>query len=286
LIQLYTGTVSNQNLGFDVEKATRVYRATRSLPFADIPAIDMKDRLSVMTVASGLRKVGVLETWGQRLPKIRERMISSGLVTSVATCVWSTIERPAETPHREALQALDERRVAGKPRHVLWLYGSLEERDQDRRPSFTQQQAGVLLQYPTCCIAFESDVMKRLPQAQLECLIVEVGADDAKLIDKLHRTDKLDAPKLPLPDNALRTEQGLPFALHVACDACLADPDSPSAAINARYGELVRNVDAGLHTLFLAVQQTYCQIAQDQSKNRELLHQVRSLHGQFFANTL
>jgi hypothetical protein len=242
----------------------------------------MKDRLSVLTVASGLRKVGVLETWGQRLPQIRERMISNGLVTSVATCVWSTIDRPAETPHREVLQALDERRVAGKPKHVLWLYAGQEEREQHRRPGFTQQQAGMLLQYPSCCIAFESSVMSLLPQTQLETMIAEVGHDGAALMNKLRTTSELAAPKIPLPNNALRTEQLLPFALHVACDACLENPASASAAINAQYGELVREVDEELYALFLAVREAYCQITQDQPKNRELLTKVRALHENFF----
>jgi len=274
--------VDSQNPALDLVKATKVYRTTWSLPFADLPTVDMKDRLSVLTVASGLRKVGVLETWGQRLAKIRDRIIANGLATSVATCVWSTIERPDGTPHRDVLQALDEMRVAGKPKHVLWLYAGLDEREKYRRTSFTQQQAGTLLEYPSCCIAFESSVMARLPQAQLDAMIAESGDDHAKLLDKLRRTGKLDAPRIPLPDNALRTEQRLPFTLHVACDACLDDPGSASAAINAQYGELAARVDAGLHALFLEVQETYCQITHDQSKNRDLLAQVRTLHGNFF----
>jgi hypothetical protein len=280
----YTNAVSSQNLSFDVDKASRVYRATHSLAFADIPVVDMKDRLSVITVAAGLRRVGVLETWGQRLPQIRERMISTGLATSVATCVWSSIERPVDTPHWEVLQALDELRVAGKPKHVMWFYPNPKEREQQRRRNFTQQQAGVLLQYPPCCIAFESAVMSRLPEAQLQSLVGEIGADNAKLMGRLRRNAKLDSPKIPLPDNGLRTEQRLPFALHVACDACLSDSESPSAVVNAQYSELVRNLDAALHALFLAIQQTYCQITQDQSANRELLLQVRTMHSKFFSH--
>ena len=260
-----------------------MYRASRSLGFANIPAVDMKDRLSVLTVASGLRRVGVLETWGQRLPQIRERMIANGLATSVATCVWSSIERPAETPHREVLQALDERRVAGKPKHVLWLYSTATEREQYRQPSFTQQQAGALLGYPPCCIAFESSVMGLLPKAQLDALIAEVGEDDAALMRAVRGKSALAAPKVPLPDNALRTEKLYPFALHVACNACLNDPGSPTAAINSRFSELALQVDAAFHALFLAVQQTYCLVEGNQEKNRNLLLGIRTMHAKFFA---
>jgi hypothetical protein len=274
--------VTTQNPVLDLARVTRIYQATRSLAFADIPAVDIKDRLSVLTVGSGLRTIGVLETWGQRLPQIRDRMINHGMATSVSTCVWSSIERPVGTPHRAVLRALDERRVAGKPKHVLWLYAGPQEREQYRQTSFTQQQAGQLLGYPPCCVAFESRVMEQLPQAQLEALIAETGGDDARLMDHLGRVGKLAAPKIALPDNALRTEQRLPFALHVACDACLDDSDSASAVLNAEYGELARRVDARFHALSLAVQETYCQITGDQSKNRELLLQVRLLHEKFF----
>ena len=275
---------ADQSAELDLAKAVKVYRATRSLAFANIPAIDMKDRLSVLTVASGLRRVGVLETWGQRLPQTRERMIANGLATSVATCVWSSIERPVETPHRVVLRALDERRVAGKPKHVLWLYATAAERERYRQPSHTQQQAGGLLGYPPCCIAFESSVMGLLPKAQLESLIAEVGEDDAALTRALRVTGELPAPKIPLPDNALRTEQRYPFALHVACDACLEDGGSATAAINARYSELAMQVDAGFHALFLAVQETYCQVAGDQEQNRDLLLGIRTMHAKFFSN--
>jgi hypothetical protein len=258
-----------------------MYGAMRGLEFAELPTVDMKDRLSVLTVAAGLRRVGVLETWGQRLARIRDRMIAGGLATSVATCVWSRIERAEGTPHREVLYALDERRVAGKPKHVLWLYGGAVERERYRRPAFTQQEAGELLEYPACCIAFESSVMARLPQAQLAGLIARVGEDSAKLAAELRGTRELETPKVPLPDNGLRTEQRLPFALHVACDACLEDTHSPSAAISAQHGELARAVDPDWHALFVSIQETYCQITKDQTKNRELLLQVRSLHQRF-----
>src|SRR5665213_3645586 len=146
----------------------------------------------------------------------------------------------------------------------------------------SHSRRGMLLGYPSCCIAFESSVMTRLPEAQLEALLAETGRDEGAVLCKLRKTSKLDAPKIALPDNALRTEQRLPFALHVACDACLDNPDSASAEINARYGELVHEVDEGFHALFLAVQETYCQVTQDQFKNREFLLQVRALHGKFF----
>jgi hypothetical protein len=263
----------------DITNARRAYLATLSLAFADIPAVDLKDRLSLLTVASGLRKVGVLETWGQRLTQTRDILVSLGFPTSTATCVWSTIDRPVDAPHHDVLQALDERRVAGKPRHVLWIYSGSDERDRYRQARFTQQQAGTLLQYPACCIGFESGVMALLPKAQLDALVAKVGGeDDVALNAALKRTKDLPTPKFPLPNNALRTEQQLPFVLHVACDNCLANPSSPSAQLNAQYEELIRETDSDLHQLFLQVRDRYIEIGDDQAKNRDALLSIRALH--------
>jgi hypothetical protein len=127
--------------------------------------------------------------------------------------------------------------------------------------------------------------MARWPQAQLEALLAEAGSDDAKLLDLVRRTKQFPAPKIALPDNALRTEQYLPFVLHVACDECLNDPGSPSVALNARYGALVKEVDPGLHDLFLQVQAIYQGIAKDQAAKRDLLLEIRRLHEAFFSGT-
>lgn len=269
---------------FDLDRVKRLYTAMRPLALADLPTIDMKDRLSALTVAARLRRVGVLETWGQRLAQVRDCMVQHGIATSVATCVWSRIERPEGMPHREVLYALDERRVAGKPKHVLWLYPEIAERDRSRQQRYTQQQAGRLLDYPECCIAFESRVMELLPAAQLAGLIEEYGEDEAKLLRAARAGGLPETPRPSLPDNALCTEQRLPFALHVACDDCLSRNDSPSAAINTRYAELAHEIDPGFHALFLDVQRTYCQVTREAAKDRELLAAARTMHARFFSS--
>src|SRR6202012_1899090 len=100
------------------------------------------------------------------------------------------------TPHREVLHELDQKRVAGKPKHVLWLYATAAQRNQYRQPSYTQQEAGRLLHYPPCCIAFETGFMARWPQAQLEALLAETGDDEVRLLALVRRTKQLPAPKI------------------------------------------------------------------------------------------
>jgi len=273
---------SASDLPPDFAKAKVLFEATKRLKFAEIPAVDLKDRISVLTIASGLRRAGVLETWGQRLPRTRDLMISQGLFTSVATCVWSRIERPSQMPYAAVLQALDEKRVAGKPKHVLWLYDSAESREMHRMPSFTQQQAGTLLQYPSCCVEFESGFMSKWSQANLEHLITTIGEDEEKLLAAVGRMRKFPDLKIPLPDNGLRTERQFPFALHVACDSCLSTPGSPSHLVNTRYSDLVREVSPDLHAVIEKIQGIYGSIERGQDNNRDLLIQIRMLHNAFF----
>jgi hypothetical protein len=265
----------------DIARARSLFQATRSLMFAEIPAIDLKDRISAFTVAAGTRPVGVLETWGQWLPQLRDAMIANSLFTSTARSVWNTIERPLDHPYRSILLALDEERVAGKPKHVLWLYGSKQLRDDHRHATMSQQQAGQTLGYPQCCIEFESSIMARLPEAQLQVLIAEAGADETNLLAAFKRRRQIAVGKLPpLPDNALRTEQQYPFALHVACNDCLNKSGSPTALLDARNNELVKDMDAGLHDLALRIQELYRGISKGKV-NQVVFSQMRALHAQF-----
>jgi hypothetical protein len=273
----------SQDGALDIAKARRIFQATRSLLYADIPAIDLKDRVSVFTVAAGMRSIGVLETWGQWLPRLRDAMITHGLFTSVGTSVWSAIERPLDYPYRNVLLSLDAKRVAGKPKHVLWVYASKQQRDQYRQVELTQQRAGAILGYPACCIEFESSIMARLPEAQLQKLIGEVGGEAANLMAALRRTKEISVERLPLPDNALRTEQKMPFVLHVACNSCLDDNQSPSALLNTQYGDLVREIDSGLFSLMLRIQENYCGIVKGKANNQILFSQMRTLHAKFLS---
>ena len=54
--------MAGQHLGLD--KARTIYNATRHLKFSNMPPLDLLDRLSLLTIAAGLRPVGVLEGVG------------------------------------------------------------------------------------------------------------------------------------------------------------------------------------------------------------------------------
>jgi hypothetical protein len=55
--------------------------ATKRFQFADIPLLDITDRISLMSVAAGLRPVGVLEAEGLQRAQIKDALVNHGLFT-------------------------------------------------------------------------------------------------------------------------------------------------------------------------------------------------------------
>ena len=64
----------------------------------------------------------------------------------------------------------------------------------------------------------------------LNAVIATVGNDYREIERALRDNIGVDIPNLP--DNVPRTEARVPFAIHIACDVCLASSDSPSAKLN------------------------------------------------------
>jgi hypothetical protein len=53
--------------------------------------------------------------------------------------------------------------------------------------------------------------------------------------------------------------------------------------LNSQYGDLVREIDAGLYSLMLRIQENYCGIAKGKSNNQVLFSQMRTLHAKFLS---
>ena len=72
-------------MSFGIEKARSLYLATQKIRLANFRALDLKDRLAMVTVAAALRAVGVLEAEGLQLERIRDALIDHGLYTAIAS---------------------------------------------------------------------------------------------------------------------------------------------------------------------------------------------------------
>src|SRR5262249_53695075 len=88
-------TESNPHL----DRARRLHGELRGVRLSNMPLVDLRDRVSVLTVAAGLRPVGVLEGSGVQLELAREVLINHGLFTIKTRGVWSKAEPPNGYSH-------------------------------------------------------------------------------------------------------------------------------------------------------------------------------------------
>jgi hypothetical protein len=140
----------------DIGKAKAIYTATRHLKLSNVPPLDLLDRLSLLTVAAGLRRVGVLEGEGLQLTLVRDAVGNRGMLTSVSASVWSERKRVGNGDDDELLElcrSLRSPSQAPAPTpQVLWLYGSPHDRKEVKGRVLTKYEAGTLLGYPECCV--------------------------------------------------------------------------------------------------------------------------------------
>ena len=83
------------NAGTQIDKVRAIYQATRHLQLAEIPPIDFTDRISLLTVAAGLRNAAVFEGDGLEIALVKDVVINHGLFTSTTNAVWARRD-----PHR------------------------------------------------------------------------------------------------------------------------------------------------------------------------------------------
>jgi hypothetical protein len=234
-----------------VDKARLLYQATKHIQLADVPFIDFKDRLCLAAVATGLRPVTVLEADGLQLERVKDVLINHGLHTLVTNGVWNKNEVPEQHPCRKQLLFLHEFNNRSKAR-VLWITGTKEQRNDLKSTSRSELEAGLLLGYPICCVEDSLSRSAKHSEQFVAALIKEVG-DDQKAFEKAIRDDtRVDVEQLDM-SNVPDTEIKFPFAIHVACRACLDSDNSPSATLNKEYEELAKQLDVKFHESILEV---------------------------------
>lgn len=235
-----------------LSKARSVYQATRRFLFSDMPPLDILDRLSLMTVVSGVRRIGVLEGDGLQLSSIRDAVVSHGVATLVRDNVWTEWDTADDengllgllhsTRHRKSAQA-------------LWAFASATDRNSVKGRSLSKSEAGLLLGYPECCVKATVSEDLKLDKLFLSALVKEVGSD-REVIKKALVDDvsvELEEPFDEL-DRVARTTEKYPFCMHICCEQCLSDADSASAKLNSVHEELTLAIDPNFHAALLQIQ--------------------------------
>jgi len=263
-----------------IKKARAVYGATRHLRLSEIPPIDYTDRISLLTVAGGLRPVGVLEGEGLQLSPVKDAVINNGLFTSVTKAVWTVREPAPDFPRADLLAVLHRNRNREQPRSALWLCSTREDRVQLKGVQLTKAAAGNVLSYPACCVRASVNEDLAIDKAFLEALVANVGVDPVS-IEKAIR----DNVQVELPDefgaNVPKSTEEFPFIIHVACDDCLATRQSPSAKLNEAYKSFIQEVNLELHNAVVETSRLLTGFAHLEDKG-EVIARVEALHRSLF----
>jgi len=264
------------------EKARLLYQATRHLQFCDIPSIDLKDRLSLATVAAGLRPVGVLEAEGLELEHVREEVINHGLLTCISKAVWSRIEWPGNHPLLRYFLLMDESRKPANTRRVLWVCANPEDRKKLKSSPLIKHEAGLLLGYPACCVQFQIEVDVKANAEFLTALIAKVGNDEQSVAQALKDDVGVEvSDDVFAVENVPKTDERFPFVIHTACDSCLCSAECQSAQINASYEKLALDLDPQFHTGFLQIRALCSRLRGASDTDRDRIYQeMQKIHQQ------
>jgi hypothetical protein len=223
-----------------------------------MPLVDLRDRISILTVAASLRPIGVLDGSGVQLEVAREIMINRGLFTLKTKGVWSKAESPEEYPLPDLFLFLSNIMNQKAPT-VLWFCTDREHRGYLKGASQTGNDAGRLLDYPSCCVAerVKSEIGYRI--AILNAIIQKVGNDNELVKRTILNGEQVQVSPQHLSPVSLSNEK-FPFISHVACGKCCRDDKSPSALLDAQYRLLTKEIDPSLHDAAIRVAQLIGQV--------------------------
>jgi len=261
-----------------IERARSLYNSTRNVRYSSIPSIDLKDRLSAATVAAGLRSVGVLEGEGLQLELLRESLINHGIHTLISKTVCDKTRVPKEHRHFKSVEFLNDSQHDSGSR-VLWICDDKEQRNQIKGARLNKKEAGLLLSYPACCVEANINGDVEYLEGFLDAIVKKVGTDE-KAIRKALRDDlQVEMPEPPGMSNIPRTDAQFPFVIHIACDACLNSPASPTAILNEQYKNLASELDPQLVETTTRIGELTSQLEHATRNERSrIISQMASIH--------
>lgn len=108
----------------------------------------------------------------------------------------------------------------------------------------TNAELGRLLDYPECCVAAYEERQCSSYLGLYSAFNVKFGRSRHRILAALRDPDPWPDHPNPGIEATERTIQKYPFVFHVACDACLAEKESPTERLNDLYKELANQCGA------------------------------------------
>jgi hypothetical protein len=233
----------------NLDCARTVYRRIRDCWIAGGSALEAHERLSVITVAAGVREFAFLtQIDGDFKPTVAQLLIAAGLsahscfspfdvdiepegISVACTEAYSRVQRE--------MSPLNGLGVWVKPAALSGCVGMMT--------------LGRALGYPQCCEMMDLRTKQRDHELFLAAIVEEEG-DDPERVERALR-ERREYSKASYDhchgwnDRFVLTHSRFPFVLHTACDDCLRVDQSPTAILNRKYEDLVLSVSEELHLM-------------------------------------
>jgi hypothetical protein len=233
----------------NLERARAVYRSIRDYWIARGSALEAHDRLSIITVAAGLRPFAFLTRIDRDLQSTVARLLKAeGLSTHTCSSIFDLDIEPegisvatveAYTRVQRKRSCLDGLGVWGQAVALLDCAGMIA--------------LGGALSYPQCCEILDLRTKQRDHELFLTAIVKEEGDDPGQveraLLERREYSKASYDHCQEWNDRFMQTLSRFPFVLHTACDACLRVDPSPTGILNRQYENLAASVSEELHLM-------------------------------------
>jgi hypothetical protein len=233
----------------NLERARDVYRSIRGCWVARGSALEAHERLSIVTVAAGVREFAFLNHMDTDFQSTVAQLLEA--VGLSANACSSFFDFDIEPEGISIASAEVYRRVQRErsPLNGLGVWA---------QPTALSGCVGMMalgtaLSYPQCCEMMDLRTKQRDHELFLSALVEEEGDDPARVAQAL--LERREYSKASYDhchewnDRFVQTLARFPFVLHTACDDCLRADQSPTAILNRQYESLVLSVSEELHLM-------------------------------------
>jgi hypothetical protein len=224
------------------KKSREIWKEIRGILLSDAPNLDASEHVGLLMVIAGVRPVGLfLDVADSEIKKLARLLGQIHLITFNArgpepACTW-------ESPHPPEITKVFRGRLESS---AFWVCANGDDAETIKK-GLDDIAAGKLLGYPGCCIDAHQQDNANLEDALVRAWTREFGDNPERIAEAWREKRKVRVefePKAAV--RVPRTFALFPFVQHIACDLCLGKGDTPTAALNSAYRDVVAESDPAL----------------------------------------
>jgi len=228
------------------KKSREIWQGIRGILLNDL---DASEHVSPLTVIAGIRPVAlflnVADSEVKKLVRLLRQVDLLAFVGRVPEprCTW-------QSPHRAEITNIFRGKLQSS---AFWVCRNKDDANTISK-GIDQLIAGRLLGFPECCIDAQQQDNADFEDALVRAWTLELGEDAERIAEAWRENRKVHVEFEPKAAHRVpRTFALLPFVQHIACESCLRPGNTPTAALNSIYRDLVAESDPALFDYLVAV---------------------------------